>query len=349
MPSIKYIPLFQIDLMHGYYANGICQALTLQPTAATQLMMRRIGLKFLAKTNGGTVYGRVEKAGANWRLISKLPNGLYLQFVLTSNGGIFYPITLLPAAYKPTQLMVFSNLANHVFGGKALLVKNSPSHQFSAADLVEKAQGSFSFSKASAANATVRLQLQSTGQQFEMESPLHQGQIKASFNLTNADGGLANLSINGVFEKTIYVLPPDAPGNTLGIIDIFYNDSLPTNYQFMTPTGLVNSKIYQVPFAAAQARWRYKIQRLFNDSITGIAIEKGNPGAIAFNTVAGAEAGSFISTSSTAIALSDQPIKGITLKNQSNKILVPHLPNPAINQIVTDTDGVLYAEMLVSV
>jgi len=349
MSTIKYIALCKLLLQHNYYSNGECRALSLMPSDDTVAALQRLGLKWLPKTTGGELYGKVVKDGINWRLPNKLPDPMHLQFFLTDPVGSFLSITQMPAGFKPGQLMVFSNLNNNLFNGKPLLVKNTGTHLFSQQDIVEKAQGSYSFSKNEVAPAVIRLQNQNTGQILEVESPLYKGKVSASFNLAQADTGFANLLLNGVPEKTIYVLPASAPGNVMGIVDIFYKGSLPADYQFMSVSGIVNTRTYLIPFATAQARFRYKVQRRFNENLTSVSVEKINPGAIAFNTVNGAEPGSFISTSSTAIGLREEPIKGITLKNQSNKIIIPNLPNPSISQIVTDTDGLVYADMLVSV
>ncbi|CAN5487456.1 hypothetical protein BH10BAC3_BH10BAC3_08560 [soil metagenome] len=349
MSTIKYIALCKLLLQHNYYSNGECRALSLMPSDNTATALQRLGLKWLPKSTGGELYGKVVKDGVNWRLPNKLPNPMHLQFFLTDSAGTFLSITQIPAGFKPGQLMVFSNLNNNLFNARPLLVKNTGTHFFSQQDLVEKAQGSYSFSKDAAAPATIRLQNQNTGQILEVESPLYKGKVSASFNLVQADAGFTDLLVNSVIEKTIYVLPANAPGKVMGVVDIFYKDSLPTDYQFMSATGIVNTRTYLIPFATAQARFRYKVQRLFNENLTAVSVEKINPGAIAFNTITGAEPGSFISTSSTAIGLREEPIKGILLKNQSNKIIIPNLPNPSIAQIVTDTDGLLYADMLVTV
>jgi hypothetical protein len=167
--------------------------------------------------------------------------------------------------------------------------------------------------------------------------------------LAPADGGFAELSLNGAVEKTLYVLPLTTPANTLGIIEIVYKTNLPASHQFLTPSGIVNAKTYAIPFLAAMAMWRYKVKRQFNDAITSVSVEKDNPDAIAFSTEAGSEVGSFISTSNNALPLRQQPITGIALKNQAQKIIIPHLPNPNLQQIVAHADGTRYAEMLITI
>jgi hypothetical protein len=64
--------------------------------------------------------------------------------------------------------------------------------------------------------------------------------------------------------------------------------------------------------------------------------------------VSGAD-GEFICTSLQPQALSEIPLPGVALRNQANKVLIAHLPNPAWRQVVADADGSLYAEMLVTV
>ena len=324
-------------------------SLAMQPTAGTTQLMQRLGLKFLATPFGGAVYANVEKSGNSLRLKSLLPPNTMFQFTLHDVSGGFYPITEWPLGYKPGQLMVFSNQHNNVQGGKPLLVKNATTKSFGADDLFEKVQGSYTFTKAFATDATVAITLQNSGQQFVQEALRYKGKVSTSFNLAPADGGFAKLSLNGAVEKTLYVLPLTTPANTLGIVEIVYKTNLPASHQFLTPTGIVNSKTYAIPFLAAMAMWRYKVKRQFNDAITSVSVEKDNPDAIAFSTEAGSEVGSFISTSNNALPLRQQPITGIALKNQAQKIIIPHLPNPNLQQIVAHADGTRYAEMLITI
>jgi hypothetical protein len=350
MPTTKYIPLFEVQMQHTYYTNGRCAALVMQPTPDTAALCRRLGLLYRPLPHGGAIYGDVEKMGNDWRLKQPLPKNTAMRFSLTDISGSFYSITQWPLEYNPKELLVFTNyLQRHLFDGNTLLHKPSAQHNFGPDDLYEKALGSYTFTKNLAAAATVTITHLATGKQLSQNVLSHMGAIAASFNLANTDAGFATLSVNGTPEKTLYLLPSGAAANTLGIVEILYKPELDAAYQFMTPTGQVNSKVYTIAFAALTARWRYRVDCKFSDNISTVTVAKSNPGAINFDTLAAPGGTSFVCTSTAALALRQQPITGIALKNQAQKTIIPHLPNPSVQQIVADPDGHQYADMLVTI
>ncbi|TAD81597.1 MAG: hypothetical protein EAY75_17495 [Bacteroidetes bacterium] len=349
MSTTKFELVFEVQMQHTYFTGGLCKGLVLQPLAATAQAFRQFGLLFQPTHSGGKVYASSEKAGTNWRFKSPLPPNTLLQFSLHDEVGNFYPITQWPASYTPGQLMVFSNQYSNVLAGKPLLVQSPATQSFSSTDLFQKVQGTFSFSKNLVTDATVSITMQSSGLQFLQQAPSYKGKISASFNLAEAPAGLAQLAVNGVSEKTLYLLPPTTYSGTIGIVEIVYKPSLPTAYQFMTPTGVINSRTYIIPFLAAAPQWRYKVNRQFSEGIAAITVERENPDAMAFTTTPGPQPGSFISTSNAPIPLHEQPRARITLKNQAQQIIIPHLPNPTPQQVMRGTDGKVYAEMLVTI
>jgi hypothetical protein len=349
MATIKYYPLFHVQLRHNYYADGACRAVVLRPSEACAHSLRQYGLRFQPRPDGGSVYGRVEKSGNNWRLRYTLPENLFLQFWITDTTGLFYPITHLPPNYSSAQLMHFSNLEVQMHDGEILLTRESTTRLFGTADLVDKVQGSLQASRTGNSDMTAAVQVASTGFTLSRLVEPHQGNLQTTFDLRSADSGIAALLWNGTEARRFYLLPPATPPGLLGVVDVVHQTSLPAQRRFTTPTGIVNTRTFIVPFAAARPRWRYKIRRLFQPSVTTISVEKSPANGLVFQTGSSTEPDLFSATSTQPIALSEVPLTGLTLRNQSGDIIIPHLPNPVARQVATDSDGQLYADMLITI
>src|SRR5688572_26315390 len=82
---ISYKPLFSIECLHGYFADRVCRALTLSPTAAGARLCERHHLRFRQSPGGGTVYYEESAANLPRLRAEKSP----LAFALTSVDPLF--------------------------------------------------------------------------------------------------------------------------------------------------------------------------------------------------------------------------------------------------------------------
>jgi len=108
---------------------------------------------------------------------------------------------------------------------------------------------------------------------------------------------------------------------------------LPTAYQFQQADNAITTKLYKIPFTNRSTKWRYVVTKQFNQAVTGINISKTNGTPINFSAQPGAPAGQFIMASNNALPLKEMPVAGIKLRDQSNKIIIPNLPNPSFNLV----------------
>ena len=82
---ISYKPLFSIECLHGYFADGVCRTLTLSPTAAGARSCERHHLRLRSTPGGGTVY--YEESASN--LLRLGAEASPLAFALTSIDPLF--------------------------------------------------------------------------------------------------------------------------------------------------------------------------------------------------------------------------------------------------------------------
>src|SRR5688500_358250 len=82
---ISYKPLFSIECLHAYFANGICRTLVVSPTAATVRLFQRHHLRFRSSPGGGTIY--YEETSTNLPRLSGEPSPL--AFALASTDPLF--------------------------------------------------------------------------------------------------------------------------------------------------------------------------------------------------------------------------------------------------------------------
>jgi hypothetical protein len=338
MILIKYKLLFEIEILHTFYRSGKCPDFLLVPTQKSKVLLNSFGLRYLPTAFGGQVYAKVNADGSNENIKNPLIDGTRFSFSMVVKRAEVENFSELNTARPRGSHYYFNNLINNVSAESfPLLVANSVSKIVSDADLLPFVQNSFSFNHentGTAQNST--LQFIDSGEVFEQTLPNHNNVFNFSYDLKKTNGGRAIFFVEGVEKSQIYVRSANDFQDTFGMVEIFYNSSLPPEYQFQKNDLSIESKFYKIAFTNIATRWRYIINKKFNQTLTGVNVGKINGDPIPFSAMPNPPADHFIMASSHPIPLKEQPVTGIQLRDQADQVLIAHLPNPPLMLVKTE-------------
>lgn len=120
MSNIIFNKLMSIDLMHEFYANGICNDLIITPSPSSQTILRNYGILFKSATKGAVLlYESPDESGT-----AKLPidKKLKLTFFFNSCNSFFTNFTQLDFSNEPGSLYYFNNLSPAISGQNHTIV-----------------------------------------------------------------------------------------------------------------------------------------------------------------------------------------------------------------------------------
>ncbi len=123
MTSIQYNPLFTLELLHKFYANGACIDFTIQPSAQTAFLLR--GNNIIAKQYQHELYTGIEvNTTANPFILPA--EGAQFTFFLQLNNPAFFNYTNLPASFPRNKIYYFTNRNINSNNGKSFLSQPTP-------------------------------------------------------------------------------------------------------------------------------------------------------------------------------------------------------------------------------
>ncbi len=118
MSNINYNYFFQIELLHKYFANGICNDFSFIPSAQTQTQLS--GSRIILKQYNNKLYAGIQVDDAGNAFILP-PVNLQLTFFLQLNNPLFFNYTNLPSVYPSGKIYYFTNRNNNINNGKNFL------------------------------------------------------------------------------------------------------------------------------------------------------------------------------------------------------------------------------------
>jgi hypothetical protein len=347
MIQIKYKLLFELEILHSFYRNGKCPDFNLTPTEACKAALNSFGLRFLPTMFGGKVYAKVKP---DETLQSPLAEGCKFSFSMLLNNRSFDNFSKINALKPRGSHYYFSNLTSNLSSDSVpLLVSNSTSKVVSDADLLPFVSHSFSYSHKSTTDfQDGLLQFPDSGEVFTQRLTNYNNHFNFSFDLEKSRGGRASFFVEGVEKASMYVLSRGEPRDLFGTIEIYYQSTLPPEFQFQNNNLTISPKKYQIPFSHNSTRWRYIIDRRFNQSVSEVVVNKANGSPIPFTAATNAPPNHFILASNQPIALQEDPITGIQLRDQTDKVLIANLPNPTM-QLVTTEGSETFSDILITI
>jgi hypothetical protein len=347
MIQIKYKLLFEIEILHGFYRSGRCPDFRLVPTEACRFSLESFGLRFLPTAFGGQVYAKVKP---DETIKSPLAEGAKFSFSLMLSNPHFDSFSMTNTLKPRGSHYYFNNLTSNLSADSfPLLVSNGTSKVVSDTDLLPFVSHNFSYTHENTADVQdSSLQFPDSGELFEQRLNNHNNVFNFSYNLERSLGGRAKFFVEEVEKASIYVLTPSDPTDLFGMVEIFYKASLPTECQFQNNNFTISSKSYKIAFANRATRWRYIIDRKYDQSVSDVVVGKTNGSPIPFTAVTNPPPNHFILASDQPIALHEEPITGIQLRDQTDKVLISNLPNPALMLVKTE-GSVTFSDILITI
>lgn len=339
MITILYRELFSIEFLHDFYSSGKCPDLQLAPTADCSRLLQSLGLRFIPSTFGGKVFGKADRTGPvnNPQFILKypVPENTRFSFLVKPINKTFETFTQTNPDRPKGSYYCFSNLVNNVSADSLpLLVADAGSKKVSDNDLVPVKSGSFSFThNSNEATRTGRLESTHNGEALEQTLNNNGNKFHFSFDLAMIAQGRLRFSIDGTPQTSFYNLYPAEGKDFFGIAEIFHRSALPDSHRFLQNDNSIATKSYKIAFANRSTRWRYLVTKKFKTGVTGVSVQKSGGSPIGFNPQVVLPSGQFSVSSSAAIPLKEEPVTGIVLKDQANKTIIEHLPNPAMTHL----------------
>jgi len=338
MISIKYKPLFTVQFTHTFYTSGLCPDLEIVPTAECAGLIRALGLHYLPSTSGAQLYAKVRTVAGIDIMQNALPEGTRLSFLLRLKDRRFENFSNLNLLKPAGNHYYFNNLVSNLAADATpLLVSDTGSKTVGDNDQLPFVSGSFAFSDSSTATTQIgKLEFLDRDEVEEIEVKNSNNVFNHNFNLQKHGTGRTRFSIDGTEKALFYAIRPEEQAGLFGLIEIFYRATLPAGYQFQNADHSIATKTYRIAFTARQTKWRYIITRKFNPAISAVTVGKTNGSTINFSLLGGTPAGTFIATSDNPLPFAETPVTGIRLSDNSNKVIVANLPNPALNLIKTE-------------
>ena len=347
MIHIKYKLLFEMEMLHGFYRSGKCPDFILVPTQACKILLNSFGLRFLPTTFGGQVYTKIN---TDETIKRPLIEGSCFSFSMVLKNPSFENFSEINTTKLRGSHYYFNNLANNLSADSfPLLVANSTLKVVSDADLLPFTSQSFSYKHESTAPLqNSSLQFIDSGEVFSQSLNNHNNIFNFSYDLKKSNGGRAKFFVEEVEKTAIYVQPANESPNVFGLIEIFYKSSMPTEYQFQNSNLTLASKSYKISFANRATRWRYIISKKFNKTLTGVVVGKTNGNPIPFTALPNPPADQFIMASNQPVLLQEDPVAGIQLRDQTDKVLIAHLPNPSLMLVKTEGSDT-FSDILITI
>lgn len=109
---MPYADFISLELQHSYYSDGLCQGLTVVPSAETQTLLRKRGMMFTSGDHGCQILG-TQDADGNWK---RMGSDFVLTLYLQMEDRQFRGITELGYDWDQDEAIFLDNVSHLVAG-----------------------------------------------------------------------------------------------------------------------------------------------------------------------------------------------------------------------------------------
>jgi hypothetical protein len=261
-----YAPLFRIECLHGYFADGLCRPLSLRPTAECRRLLEQYRCLFKATPAGGTVAFAAED-GCDFLSLYAETTPFSFDLISADPGLLTYTDAAMAgdAASPAEQVYYFDNLGHAADDGEAnerrLL---HPARQALAAGPLPVRPRRFSQSIEKPA-AGARLSVVDTlrGEPVWQSAPLTRDPHAVPLDLAALPDGRYRLQLKKKEVLAFYLSDVSAAGRW-GVVDIFPGgpamvDRVPEGCRVLDEAGRPLPKTFVIRLNNRSTIWRYYI------------------------------------------------------------------------------------------
>jgi len=323
MSSIVFNKLLNINLMHEFYANGVCGDLVVQTSAQTKSLLGSYGTIF-KQTNLGAVllYEAEDEVGT-----PKIPieNPIKLSFLFLSNSSYFTNFTDVDFSDESSAVFYLSNNdPGIIVSGNDFTIVNGKLNQ-----PIPIITRNFKVTKSSNAVSYAIL--------------TDENNIDSRIT-ANDDQEMVTVNIAGYKDGKFELKQYDTADTQVGEPYVFYyNDQLSGVLPFavfelfLDSGNTINLPLtFNFNFKSRETYWRYKVlvkeaipptsDFTVNSSTLSISHTPHDGDTLSFESATGSDP--IIIRSSDKIKLKEQGFEQIGLYHGNDNILISNLPNP---------------------
>ncbi len=348
-----YDKLFSIRLLHGFYNDGLCQDLLIEPTNKCQKLLRDQQIIFKSSPQGGDLLITQKNTGTEEMPVLEprvnISEDTTFTFKILLENPKFLNITQLDQAdIKPSHVYLLSNLP----GASESTDGNIRSVEVHNGALTQPrlCVGKTFRHKIEPNLNIVAVAVHNEDNQKIFSLPCGENATDIDVDMQSQTEGIYQLhSINssGITVATkIYFLSNDHLSTKLfAFIQINYSADILADSE--------KQHNFTVNFANRSIDWRYtinvrEISPLHPDNLDVNTLSIHNPPTSFSKSVISAPPKSVTFSSNLPILLREQAYPGIQLRDGS-EVLVEHLPNPVINRLTKAGGSDLQSEMSLTI
>jgi len=255
--SLSYGILFQVELSHYYYKDKIDKSIDIEPTQACMRSINSQSL-ILKKTPSGLIVHYPIKNDHSDRKYPLVPiqQNAKFSFVLRSKDPLFYIYSDLTLETQPNKMYHLHNLNNNIQNGERLLTSDKRSEFLTKEDQIEVKPPEFEYSIQSP-KPIAKLSIVNIDGNKVLE-PTVKHDSRYYIDLIGYPEDKYGIIVDGEFKEYFYTSTLNRP-YYFGIIDIYNNDSVSSEYKYSDHNQKISSKTYKIKIAARYSFWRYNI------------------------------------------------------------------------------------------
>lgn len=364
MRLFKYKEAFRVSVKHDYFKDGYSPSFSFAPSEYCQMLLKNHSLKFKPAPYGFSVFGEVSGLEDDEKLMQGFQEGVKFTFLMKLKNPFFLNFTDIPLQLDPQEIFYFNNLIDYETNGELFLINKDEIPKISSNQsqtiICSEIYTYMHTGVESSKTGTVTF----IDEGFEIEQTIENNndEFHFQFNLGNFNPGRCEFSVDSISE-TFYSGGEIYKQGGFGIIEIFANSSVPSNYRFVDSENTISTKEYIVPFTNRSTIWRYLIYDKSTNTLSNPQIDMTGtefrvesfpavsyPDDYALFRFTSAQPGSL--DTEKALPLTEEPITDIELSgtiNNTNKEIIEHLPNPDITLIKPDTEDneKIYSDMII--
>lgn len=342
--KIDFQKAFAVDIQHDYYPDGVSTDFMVAPTPHCQELLNRYGLLFKETSIGFVVL--YETTGVDGPPEPKRPlDGLpELSFVLWSKSPYLLNYSNLPLDKTPDQIFYLSNRQKSLHSGQRLLSADPLGEFLSEVDLLSLQPQRIQVALETSADSVLWEVFDPQGtQKLRQRVVTVEGSNSYQIDLRTHTPGRYLLRRDGVDHFEFYSADRLVSGFPFGLIEIAGDSTVSNDFTFVTSSGDVQFRRYQLKLQARKTTWEYLIVAKYETEVkpSDLTVTLEDPPVTfarqsAVTLADGSSAIPFVA--GTPLSLRQQPLKGIALSKKKGsstpKLDIDNLPNPTVSEVI---------------